>query len=121
MQVWESGSSGWGCSLRGFCAFCLPGRQNHRRARMNNGRLSFWRKVKGFLGAPANTFDSVEAESLGSALRFFAVWAAIYAILQTVFSYVLGGGILQTLWEWLGLGPVVVYSFNPAAFGVASL
>jgi hypothetical protein len=88
---------------------------------MNNGRLSFWRKVKGFLGAPANTFDSVEAESLGSALRFFAVWAAIYAILQTVFSYVLGGGILQTLWEWLGLGPVVVYSFNPAAFGVASL
>jgi len=88
---------------------------------MNERKLSLGEKAKGFLGAPANTFDSVEPESLASALRFFAIWAAIYAILQTVFFYVLGGGILQTLWEWLGLGSAVVYSFNPVLYGLLSL
>src|SRR4030042_4445288 len=88
---------------------------------MDYRRLSFGEKVKGFLGAPSNTFNNVEAEALGSDLKYFAIWAVIYAILQTVFFYVLGGGILQTLWEWLGLGSAVVYSFNPVLYGLLSL
>ena len=88
---------------------------------MNNGSLSFWRKLKGFLGAPVDTFNAVGPETLGSALKFFAIWAVVYAVLQTIFFYVLGMGIFQALWEWLGLGPVVVYDFNPVAFGLVSL
>src|SRR4030043_1476714 len=88
---------------------------------MDYRRVSFGEKVKGFLGAPANTFNNVEAEALGSALKYFAIWAVIYALLQTVFFYVLGWGVLQMLWDLLGLGTAAVYSFNPAAFGVASL
>jgi hypothetical protein len=88
---------------------------------MNHGRLNFWGKTKGFLGAPSNTFDDVAPETLGSALKYFAIWAAVYAILQTVFFYVLGVGILQTLWEWLGLGPAVVYSFDAVLYGLIAL
>lgn len=88
---------------------------------MDYRRLSFGEKVKGFLGAPSKTFNNVEAEALGSALKYFTIWAAIYALLQTVFFYVLGWGVLQMLWDLLGLGTAAVYGFNPAAFGVASL
>jgi hypothetical protein len=88
---------------------------------MNHGGLNFWVKTKGFLGAPSNTFDDVEPEALGSALKYFAIWAAIYAILQTVFFYVLGAGFLQTLWGWLGLGPVAVYSFDAVLYGLMTL
>jgi hypothetical protein len=88
---------------------------------MNDRRLSFGRKAIGFLGNPVNTFNSVEPEPLGSALKYFAIWAAIYAILQTVFFYVLGVGILQTLLDWLGLGPAVVYNFDAVLYGLLSL
>jgi hypothetical protein len=88
---------------------------------MNNGTLSFWGKIKGFLGDPSNTFNGVAPEALESALKFFAIWAVVYAVLRTVFFYVMGLGILQALWDWLGLGPAVMYDFNPVLYGLVSL
>jgi len=80
---------------------------------MNHGRLNFWGKTKGFLGAPSNTFDDVGPEALGSALKYFAIWAVIYAVLQTIISYTLGGGVFQMLWDLIGFGKAVLYPFPP--------
>jgi len=88
---------------------------------MNNGRLNFWEKTKGFLGAPSNTFDDVEPEALGSALKYFAIWAVIYAVLQTIVFYTLGGGVFQALAGLLGLNATAVYDFNPVASGLMAL
>ena len=89
---------------------------------MNRRRLSFGEKVKGFLGAPANTFTNVEPETLGSALKYFAIWAAIYAILQTVVFYTVDRGVFQTLADLLGLSAAfVVYRFDAVAFGLMNL
>ena len=88
---------------------------------MNHGRLNFWGKAKGFLGAPSNTFDDVEPEALGSALKYFAIWAVIYAVLQIIVSYTFGGGVFQMLWGLLGLNTTAVYDFNPVASGLMAL
>ena len=88
---------------------------------MNNGRLNFWGKTKGFLGGPSNTFDDVEPEPLGSALKYFAIWAVIYAVLQTIVFYTLGGGVFQALADLLGLNATAVYGFNPVASGLMAL
>ena len=88
---------------------------------MNHGRLNFGGKTKGFLGAPSNTFDDVEPEALGSALKYFAIWAVIYAALQTIVFYTLGGGIFQALAGLFGLNVTAVYDFNPVASGLMAL
>jgi hypothetical protein len=88
---------------------------------MNHGRLNFWGKTKGLLGAPSNTFHEVEPEALGSALKYFAIWAVVYAVLQIIVSYTLGGGVFQMLWGWLGLNTTAVYYFNPVASGLMAL
>jgi len=88
---------------------------------MNNGRLSFWGKAKGFLGNPVDTFNAVGPEALGSALKFLAIWAAVYAVLQTIMFYTVTKGVFQTLWDLLRLGTSVVSGFNPVAFGLLSL
>ena len=85
---------------------------------MNNRRLNFWGKTKGFLGAPSNTFDDVGPEALGSALKYFAIWAVIYAVLQTIVSYTLGGGVFQMLWDLIGFGNAVLYPFPPVLVGL---
>jgi len=88
---------------------------------MNHGRLNFWGKTKGFLGAPSNTFDDVGPEALGSALKYFAIWAVIYAVLQTIVSYTLGGGVFQMLWDLIGFGNAVLYPFPPVLVGLLSV
>ena len=88
---------------------------------MDYRRLSFGEKVKGFLGAPANTFNNVEAEALVSALQYFTIWAVIYAVLQTIVFYTLGRGVFQTLWDLLGLSGAALYPFPSAALGPASV
>jgi hypothetical protein len=88
---------------------------------MDYRRLSFGQKVRGFLIAPASTFDNVETEALGSALRYFAIWAAIYAILQTILLYTVDRGALETLSDLLGLNAAAVYLLNPAVFGLVGL
>jgi hypothetical protein len=88
---------------------------------MNYRRLSFGEKVKGFLAAPLNTFNNVEAEALVSALQYFAIWAVIYAILQTIIFYTLGRGVFQTLWDLLGLSNAALFLFHPATVGLASV
>ena len=88
---------------------------------MSDGRLSLRRKVKGFLGNPADTFNGVEAEPLGTALKFLAIWAVVYAVLQTIMFYTVTRGVFQTLWDLLGLGTTVVSGFNPVAFGLVSV
>ena len=88
---------------------------------MNYRRLSFGEKVKGFLGAPLNTFSDVEPEALVSALQYFAIWAVIYAILQTIIFYTLGRGVFQTLWDLLGLSNAALFLFHPATVGLASV
>ena len=89
---------------------------------MNNGRLNFWGKTKGFLGAPSNTFDDVGPEALGSALKYFAIWAVISAALQVIVFYTLGGGgVFQMLWDLIGFGNAVLYPFPPVAVGLMAL
>jgi hypothetical protein len=88
---------------------------------MDYRRLSFGEKAKGFLAAPLNTFHNVEAEALVSALQYFAIWAVIYAILQTIIFYTLGRGVFQTLWDLLGLSNPALFLFHPATVGLASV
>jgi len=90
---------------------------------MNHGRLNFWGKTKGFLGAPSNTFDDVGPEALGSALKYFAIWVAIYTILRTIIFYTLERRIFQTLWDFLGLSdaPLYLYHFDPVTFALLAL
>jgi len=90
---------------------------------MDYRRLSFGEEVKGFLGAPSNTFNNVEAEALGSAVKYFAIWAVIYAILQTIIFYTLGRGVFQTLWDLLGLSdaPLFLYYFDPVTFALLAV
>ena len=90
---------------------------------MNHGRLNFWGKTKGFLGAPSNTFNNVEAETLGSALKYFTIWVVIYVILRTVVFYTLERRVFEALWDLLGLSdaPLTLYHFDAVAFGLLAV
>jgi len=90
---------------------------------MDYKRLSFAEKVKGFLGAPSNTFNNVEAEALGSALKYFTIWLVVYIILRTVVFYTLERGVFETLWDLLGLtdAPVYLYHFDPVIFALLAV
>jgi hypothetical protein len=87
---------------------------------MDDRRLSFGEKVKGFLGAPLNTFNNVEAEALGSALKYFTIWLVIYAILRTIVFYTLERRVYQILWDLLGLSDAApyLYHFDPVIFAL---
>jgi hypothetical protein len=85
---------------------------------MNNRRLSFGEKVKGFLGAPSNTFNNVAAEALGSAVKYFAIWVVAYAILRTIIFYTVERRVFQTLWDLLGLNGAAIYLFHPVTFAL---
>jgi len=84
-------------------------------------RLSFGEKVKGFLGAPSNTFNNVEAEALGDALKYYTVWVIIYAILRTIVFYTLEMRVFETLWNMLGLSDAAVYRFDPVTFALLAV
>jgi len=90
---------------------------------MNYRRLSFGEKVKGFLGAPSNTFSNVEPEALGSALKYFTIWLVIYTILRTVVFYTLERRAFQTLWDLLGLSDAApyLYHFDPVIFALLAV
>jgi len=90
---------------------------------MDNRRLSFGEKVKGFLGAPLNTFNNVEAEVLGSALKYFTIWVVIYTILRTIVFYTLERRVYQTLWDLLGASEAALYlyRFDPVVFALLAL
>jgi hypothetical protein len=92
-----------------------------REAQMNYRRLSFGEKVRGFLGAPSNTFNNVESEALGSALKYFTIWVVIYAILQTIVFYTLERRVFQTLWNLLGVSDAAVYRFDPVTFALLAV
>jgi len=92
-----------------------------REAQMNYRRLSFGEKVKGFLGAPSNTFNNVEAEALGSALKYFTIWVVIYAILRTIVFYTLERRVFQILWNLFELSDAAVYRFDPVAFALLAV
>jgi len=87
---------------------------------MDDRRLSFGEKVKGFLGAPLNTFNNVEAEALGSALKYFTIWLVIYTILRTIVFYTLERRVYQILWDLLGLTNAApyIYHFDPVIFAL---
>jgi hypothetical protein len=90
---------------------------------MDNWKLNFWEKTKGFLGAPVSTFNNVEAEALGSALKYFTIWVVIYTILRTIVFYTLERRIFQTLWDLLGFNYAaiyytVIYRFDPVIFAL---
>jgi hypothetical protein len=91
-----------------------------REVQMDDRRLSFGEKVKGFLGAPLNTFNNVEAEALGSALKYFTIWLVIYAILRTIVFYTLERRVYQILWDLLGLSDAApyLYHFDPVIFAL---
>jgi len=88
---------------------------------MNYRRLSFGEKVKGFLGAPSNTFNNVEAEGLGSALKYFTIWVVIYAILRTIVFYTVERRVFQTLWDLLEVSDAAVYRFDPVTFALLAV
>jgi hypothetical protein len=88
---------------------------------MDYRRLSFGEKVKGFLGAPLNTFDNVQTEALGSAVKYFTIWLVIYAILRTIVFYTLERRVFQTLWDLLGVSDAAVYRFDPVIFGLLAV
>jgi hypothetical protein len=88
---------------------------------MNYRRLSFGEKVKGFLGAPVTTFNNVEPEVLGSALKYFTIWVVIYAILRTIVFYTLERRVLQTLWDMLELSDAAVYRFDAVTFALLAV
>jgi hypothetical protein len=88
---------------------------------MDSRQLSFWGKVKGFLGDPVDTFNNVEPEPLGSALQYFAIWAAVYAVLQTVMLYTVNRGVFQTLADLFGVSAATIFGLNPAIFGLLSV
>jgi hypothetical protein len=94
-----------------------------REAEMNYRRLSFGEKVKGFLGAPLNTFNNVEAEAPGSALKYFTIWLVIYAIVRTIVFYTVERRVFETLWDSLGLGDAALYlyRFDPVIFGLLAV
>jgi hypothetical protein len=84
-------------------------------------RLSFGRKTWGFLTNPVNTFNNVEPEPLAVALQYFAIWAVVYAILQTVMLYTVNTGFFQSLEELFGVSADTIYGINPVVFGVLSV
>jgi hypothetical protein len=88
---------------------------------MNYRRLSFGEKVKGFLGAPSNTFNNVEAEALGSALKYFAIWVVIYAILRTIVFYTVERRVFQILWDLLEVSDAAIYRFDPVIFALLAV
>jgi len=90
---------------------------------MDYRRLSFGEKVKGFVGAPVNTFNNVEAEALGTALKYFTIWVVIYTILRTVIFYTVERRVFQTLWDLLGLGDAALYlyRFDPVIFALLAV
>jgi len=88
---------------------------------MNYRRLSFGEKVKGFLGAPSNTFNNVEAEGLGSALKYFTIWVVIYAILRTIVFYTVERRVFQILWDLLEVSDAAVYRFDPVTFALLAV
>jgi len=92
-----------------------------REAQMNYRRLSFGEKVKGFLGAPSNTFNDVKAEALGNALKYFAIWVVIYAILRTIVFYTVERRVFQILWDLLEVSDAAVYRFDPVTFALLAV
>jgi len=90
---------------------------------MDDRRLSFGEKVKGFLGAPLNTFNNVEAEALGSAVKYFTIWLVIYTILRTIVFYTLERRVYETLWDLLGSSDAApyLYHFDPVTFALLAL
>jgi len=90
---------------------------------MDDRRPSFREKVKGFLGAPVNTFNNVEAEALGSALKYFTIWIVIYTILRTIVFYTLERRVFQTLWDLLGSSDAALYlyHFDPVTFALLAV
>ena len=82
---------------------------------MDNRRVTFGGKVKGLLVAPAKTFNNVQAEALGSALKYFTIWAVIFAILRTVIFYTVERRIFQALWASLVSDntALFLYHFDP--------
>jgi hypothetical protein len=79
---------------------------------MDFRRLSFGEKVKGFVASPLSTFNNVEPEALGSAVKYFAIWVVIYAILRTIVFYTVERRVFETLWDLLGLGDATLYLYH---------
>jgi hypothetical protein len=94
-----------------------------REVQMDYRRLSFGGKVKGFLGAPLSTFNNVEAEALGSALKYFTIWVVIYTILRTVIFYTVERRIFESFWNLLGLSDAALYlyQFDPVIFALLAV
>ena len=90
---------------------------------MDNRRVTFGGKVKGLLVAPAKTFNNVQAEALGSALKYFTIWVVIFAILRTVIFYTVERRIFQALWASLvsGNAALFLYHFDPVVFGLLAV
>ena len=90
---------------------------------MEHRGLSFGGKVKGFLGAPLNTFSNVQTEPLGSALKYFTIWVVIFTILRTVIFYTVERRVFQTFWNLLGLSDAALYlyRFDPVIFALLAV
>jgi len=104
-----------------FCPSCGQQLIMEGTVTPSHRKLSFGEKVKGFLGAPSNAFDNVKAEALGDALKYFTVWALIYAILRTIVFYTLERRVFEILWSMFGLSDAVIDPFDPVTFALLAV
>ncbi len=67
-------------------------------------KLSFGEKVKGFLGSPTNTFNSVKSDTLGDGVKYCVILLVILGILSAIVTMARVGAALAPLMGVLGGG-----------------
>lgn len=53
--------------------------------------MKFFEKLNGFRMEPEKTFSAIKEESLGDALKYYAVFAGLYSLIVTALFAIVGG------------------------------
>jgi hypothetical protein len=66
--------------------------------------MDFVEKVKGILTEPSKTFDALKEETIGEAIKYYAVIVAIYAVLSALLFSLAFGSMFGQLGTMMGAG-----------------
>ncbi|MCZ7397082.1 MAG: YIP1 family protein [Candidatus Methanoperedens sp.] len=66
--------------------------------------MEFVEKVKGILTEPSKTFDALKEETIGEAIKYYAVIVAIYAVLSALLFSLAFGSMFGKLGTMMGAG-----------------